>query len=61
MRHQPRKRFGQNFLRDDGVIDDIERAINQRLTTTWLKLVPVKVLTQADDEWLLDAVNWIAI
>lgn len=27
MRHQPRKRFGQNFLRDEGVIDDIEREI----------------------------------
>ena len=27
MRHQPRKRFGQNFLRDEGVIDSIERAI----------------------------------
>ena len=27
MRHQPRKRFGQNFLRDEGVIDAIERAI----------------------------------
>ena len=27
MRHQPRKRFGQNFLRDDGIIHDIERAI----------------------------------
>ena len=27
MRHQPRKRFGQNFLRDEGVIYGIERAI----------------------------------
>ena len=27
MRHHPRKRFGQNFLRDDSVIDAIERAI----------------------------------
>lgn len=27
MRHQPRKRFGQNFLRDEGVIHGIERAI----------------------------------
>ncbi|EAQ98022.1 16S rRNA (adenine(1518)-N(6)/adenine(1519)-N(6))-dimethyltransferase RsmA [Congregibacter litoralis] len=25
--HQPRKRFGQNFLRDPGVIDRLERAI----------------------------------
>ena len=27
MRHQPRKRFGQNFLRDDSIIDAIARAI----------------------------------
>ena len=27
MHHQPRKRFGQNFLRDDSVIDAIARAI----------------------------------
>ena len=26
--HQPRKRFGQNFLTDDGVIAEIARAIN---------------------------------
>jgi 16S rRNA (adenine1518-N6/adenine1519-N6)-dimethyltransferase len=25
--HQPRKRFGQNFLRDPGIIDRLERAI----------------------------------
>ena len=27
MRHHPRKRFGQNFLRDDSIIDAIARAI----------------------------------
>lgn len=27
VRHQPRKRFGQNFLRDDSVIESIARAI----------------------------------
>ena len=27
-KHQPRKRFGQNFLRDEGVIDAIARAIS---------------------------------
>jgi len=27
-RHQPRKRFGQNFLRDEGVIDLIARALS---------------------------------
>ena len=28
LRHQPRKRFGQNFLQDDAVIASIARAIN---------------------------------
>lgn len=28
MKHQPRKRFGQNFLRDEGVIEAIARAIS---------------------------------
>ena len=26
-KHQPRKRFGQHFLTDPGIIDDIVRAI----------------------------------
>lgn len=30
MKHQPRKRFGQHFLADDGVIDAIVRAIAPR-------------------------------
>ena len=28
--HRARKRFGQNFLQDAGVIDNIVRAINPR-------------------------------
>ena len=28
LRHQPRKRFGQNFLRDESIIEEIARAIN---------------------------------
>ena len=28
LRHQPRKRFGQNFLRDESVIAEIARAVN---------------------------------
>ncbi|MGZ8264733.1 MAG: rRNA adenine N-6-methyltransferase family protein, partial [Burkholderiales bacterium] len=30
MEHRPRKRFSQNFLTDDGVIDAIVRAISPR-------------------------------
>ena len=30
MSHAPRKRFGQNFLRDEGVIEAIARAIAKR-------------------------------
>ena len=30
MKHQPRKRFGQHFLVDDGIISSIVRAVNPR-------------------------------
>ena len=48
MRHQPRKRFGQNFLRDDGVIDDIERAIAPTADDHLVEIGPGEgALTQA--------------
>ncbi len=39
-KHQPRKRFGQNFLRDDMVIDRIVNAINPKLTDTMIEIGP---------------------
>ncbi len=48
MRHQPRKRFGQNFLRDEGVIDDIERAIAATPSDHLVEIGPGEgALTQA--------------
>ena len=48
MRHQPRKRFGQNFLRDDGVIHDIERAIAPAADDHLVEIGPGEgALTQA--------------
>ena len=48
MRHQPRKRFGQNFLRDDGVIRDIERAIAPAADNHVVEIGPGEgALTQA--------------
>ena len=48
MRHQPRKRFGQNFLRDDGVIDDIERSIAPTADDHLVEIGPGEgALTQA--------------
>lgn len=38
--HQPRKRFGQNFLRDDGVIESIARAISPTSTDHLVEIGP---------------------
>lgn len=40
MRHVPRKRFGQNFLRDAGVISDIVRAVTPRSGDRMLEIGP---------------------
>ena len=48
MRHQPRKRFGQNFLRDDSVIDAIARAIAPKKDDHVVEIGPGEgALTQA--------------
>ncbi|CEG59022.1 16S rRNA (adenine(1518)-N(6)/adenine(1519)-N(6))-dimethyltransferase RsmA [Legionella fallonii] len=47
MRHSPRKRFGQNFLQDGGVIDQILRSINPQATDNILEIGPgLGALTQ---------------
>ncbi len=38
--HKPRKRFGQNFLTDDGVIQNIARAINPKSTDHVVEIGP---------------------
>jgi 16S rRNA (adenine1518-N6/adenine1519-N6)-dimethyltransferase len=40
MKHIPRKRFGQNFLTDDGVLHDIIRAIDPRPDDTMVEIGP---------------------
>jgi 16S rRNA (adenine1518-N6/adenine1519-N6)-dimethyltransferase len=46
--HRPRKRFGQNFLRDDGVIHGIERAIAPTADDHLVEIGPGEgALTQA--------------
>lgn len=35
MKHIPRKRFGQNFLTDDGIIDGIVSAIDPGRASPW--------------------------
>ncbi len=40
MRHSPRKRFGQNFLQNQHVIDDILRAINPQPDDNILEIGP---------------------
>ena len=40
MRHQPRKRFGQHFLADSGVIDDIVSAIDPRAGEALVEIGP---------------------
>lgn len=47
MRHSPRKRFGQNFLQNQHVIDDILRAINPQSEDNLLEIGPgLGALTQ---------------
>lgn len=47
MRHSPRKRFGQNFLQNQHVIDDILRAINPQPDDNVLEIGPgLGALTQ---------------
>ena len=40
MRHSPRKRFGQNFLQNRHIIDDIVRAINPQAEDNILEIGP---------------------
>lgn len=40
MKHIPRKRFGQHFLTDQGIIEDIVQAIAPGLVSPWWKLAP---------------------
>ena len=40
MGHQPRKRFGQNFLRDEGIIAGIERAIAPKSSDHLVEIGP---------------------
>jgi len=40
VRHSPRKRFGQNFLQNKHIIDDILRAINPQATDNVLEVGP---------------------
>ena len=48
MRHHPRKRFGQNFLRDESVIDAIERAISPTKSDHLVEIGPGEgALTQS--------------
>ncbi|MBI2786557.1 MAG: 16S rRNA (adenine(1518)-N(6)/adenine(1519)-N(6))-dimethyltransferase, partial [Legionella longbeachae] len=47
MKHNPRKRFGQNFLQNRHVIDDILRAINPQPEDKLLEIGPgLGALTQ---------------
>ncbi len=47
MRHIPRKRFGQHFLADDGIIDGIVRAIDPRPGQIMVEIGPgLAALTQ---------------
>ena len=40
MKHIPRKRFGQNFLTDDGIIDGIVSAIDPRPGQSMVEIGP---------------------
>ena len=40
MTHRPRKRFGQNFLQNRHIIDDIIRALNPQPTDTMVEIGP---------------------
>ncbi|HAT9262101.1 TPA: 16S rRNA (adenine(1518)-N(6)/adenine(1519)-N(6))-dimethyltransferase, partial [Legionella pneumophila subsp. pneumophila] len=47
MRHSPRKRFGQNFLQDKYIINEILRAINPLADDNMLEIGPgLGALTQ---------------
>ena len=47
MKHIPRKRFGQNFLTDGGIIDGIVRAIDPRPGQSMVEIGPgLMALTQ---------------
>ena len=47
MKHIPRKRFGQHFLSDDGIIDGIVRAIDPRPGQVMVEIGPgLAALTQ---------------
>ena len=47
MKHIPRKRFGQHFLSDDGIIDGIVRAIDPRPSQAMVEIGPgLAALTQ---------------
>ena len=39
-KHQPRKRFGQNFLHDERVIDNIIKAVSPQATDTLVEIGP---------------------
>ena len=59
-RHRARKRFGQNFLHDEGVIRQIARAINPRPGDHLVEIGPGKgALTEAlvDSECQLDLIE----
>ncbi len=58
--HQPRKRFGQNFLRDDAVIDAIANAIAPRTCDHLVEIGPGEgALTQAlvESSGVFDAIE----
>jgi 16S rRNA (adenine1518-N6/adenine1519-N6)-dimethyltransferase len=40
LKHRARKRFGQNFLQDDGIIDAIVKAINPQKGETFIEIGP---------------------
>ena len=40
MKHIPRKRFGQNFLKDQSVLDNIISAIAPKTTDTMVEIGP---------------------
>lgn len=56
--HQPRKRFGQNFLHDPHVIDNIVRAIRPQATDTLVEIGPG---LGAITEQLVDQVREMAV
>ena len=60
MRHYPRKRFGQNFLRDESIIEAIARPVAPANSDHIVEIGPGEgALTQAliSDECRLDAIE----